>query len=79
MFCILDAYIFACVGFESIPNVTSSEVDKEGPLLTKPVPVENWLLWFCGWYVDIAGVMCLIYYLSPINYIRTLWNRPKID
>lgn len=70
---------FVCAGLEPISNMTLSDVDKEGPLSTKPVPVDNWLMQVCGWYVGIVGAMCFIYYLSPINYIRTLWNRPKTD
>ncbi|XP_065884025.1 thioredoxin domain-containing protein 15-like [Dysidea avara] len=75
----LKTLVTNVTGLEPISNVTLSDVDKEGPLLTKPVPVENWLLQFCWWYVSIVGVVCCIYYLSPINYIRTLWSRPKTD
>lgn len=75
----LKTLISSVTGLEPIPNVTLTDMDKEGPLLTIPITVENGVFWFCFWYLLATGVVCLLYYLSPVRFIRTLWNRPKTD
>lgn len=72
-------FSFLQLGLEPLPNVTLSDVDKEGPLSTVPIPVENDVLKFCLWYLLATGTICFFYYLSPIKFIRTLWTRPKTD